>query len=249
MKTSDLVNYCNERLNVASMEDYDSAFNGLQVQNSGTIKRIAASVDASLETIQKAVELNVQLLIAHHGLFWGKPLPITKNNYEKYKLLIEHDIAVYACHLPLDAHPEIGNNAQIAKLLGLQNTRSEFEFHGNKIGIIGELTSDRIDFKTQLLEHFPKLIPLEYGPKTIQNIGICSGGSGGIISMADTVGVDTVIVGECSQHHYNVAREHHINVYICGHYATETFGINALGLELSEKFGLPYQFIATECPL
>ena len=246
---NDLVNYCNERLRVASIEDYEGAVNGLQFQNSGKVRCIASAVDGSLEVIQKAADLNVQLLIVHHGLFWGKHVPIIKNFYEKYKLLIQNDIAVYSCHLPLDGHPEIGNNAQIAKLLGLKNTYPEFEFHNEKVGVAGELTIQRPNLKAELSKHFPKLTAMEFGPDEIHKIGICSGGSGVIISMADQLGINTVITGECSQYLYNIAREHHINAYICGHYATETFGVHALGQELSQKFDLPYQFIPTDCPL
>lgn len=244
-----IVRYCDERLRVAEIEDYPEAYNGLQFQNSGKITKIAAAVDASLESIQNAVAMGANLLIAHHGLFWGKPMPIVNNIYEKYKLLVQHDIAVYACHLPLDAHSEIGNNASLAKLLKLSDLESAFEFHGNKVGFIGTRNIQRDLFKQELESHFSHMIAMEFGSKGIQKIGVCSGGSGGIIAMADKLGIDTVIVGECNQYLYNVAREHGINAYLCGHYATETFGVNNLGQELSEHFQLPYIFLPSECPL
>ncbi|MDR1366828.1 MAG: Nif3-like dinuclear metal center hexameric protein [Puniceicoccales bacterium] len=246
---SDIVKYCDARLNIGAIEDAEGACNGLQFQNSGKISKIAAAVDVSLETIEKVIAIDANLLIVHHGLFWGKTMPITENIYEKYKLLVGHDIAVYSCHLPLDAHMDIGNNICMAKLFGLTNVTQVFEYHGVKIGVMGDKLIQRSQLKALLATTFSHVIAMEFGPENIEKIGIISGGSGSLIVQAKNYGVDAVIVGECQQYHYNVVRENNINAYICGHYATETFGVEALGKEVAQKFSLSFEFICTECPL
>ncbi|MDR3317679.1 MAG: Nif3-like dinuclear metal center hexameric protein [Puniceicoccales bacterium] len=248
----EIVRYCDERLSIAHIEDYEGAFNGLQFQNSGVIHKIAAAVDGNLESIERAAEVGADLLFVHHGIFWGHHTPIIKNTYKKYKALIGNDIALYSCHLPLDAHLEIGNNAIIAQKLGLTHIFSEFEFHRTKIGIIGKKKIERQAFKEFLKTIFQNFIAMEYGPRNIENIAVVSGGSGKILDQLaqnNEFHIDTVLIGECQQYHYNIARENNINVYLCGHYATEIFGVNALATEVSQKFSLPFEFIHSECPL
>lgn len=247
--THKIVKYCDHLLNIKNIEDYDQAFNGLQFENSGKVLKIASAVDASLESIQAAKKIQANLLFVHHGLFWGNPLPVTQYIYEKYRLLIEGDIAVYSCHLPLDAHPEIGNNAILAKKFKLTELFQEFELHKTKIGFVGTREIERDAFRQEVLTHFPRCTAMEYGPEKINKVAVCSGGSGAILSQAKSLGVDTIVVGECIQYQYNIAREHQLNVYICGHYATEIFGVDALGKNVAQKFDLPYQFISSECPL
>lgn len=248
-KTREIVNYCNERLHVHEINDYPDAYNGLQFENQGTIHKIAAAVDASIESIQNAITANANMLFVHHGLFWGNPYPITDNVYQRYQLLITNDIAVYSCHLPLDAHQEIGNNAVIAKLLHLQNYYSEFELHGIKIGCIGEKHVSREQLKQEIFALFPNTVAMEYGPTEITTVGISSGGSGSIIPTLKSLNIDTIIIGEGQQYLYNIIRENNINAYFCGHYATEVFGIDALAKEVANKFNLPYEFLPSECKL
>jgi dinuclear metal center YbgI/SA1388 family protein len=246
---SAIVAYCDERLHIDAIQDAEGAHNGLQFQNSGKVSKIAAAVDASLEVIEKTIAIDANFLVVHHGLFWGKTIPVTENTYEKYRLLLDHDIAVYSCHLPLDAHLEIGNNACMAKRFGLANVTQAFEYHGVKIGVMGNKSIQRFPLKALLESTFPRVIALEFGPENIEKIGIVSGGSGDLIVQAKNYGVDAVVVGECQQYHYNIARENNINAYICGHYATETFGVQALGDEIAQQFSLPLEFIHTNCPL
>ncbi|MDR0740379.1 MAG: Nif3-like dinuclear metal center hexameric protein [Puniceicoccales bacterium] len=244
-----IVKYCNKLLNIYAIEDAEGAYNGLQFQNSGKISKIAMAVDASLETIEKAAAIGANLLVVHHGLFWSQTVPITENIYKKYKLLMDHDIAVYSCHLPLDAHMEIGNNACIAKLLELETPVPAFEYHDVKIGIIGIRLIERHRLKMILEATFPHVIAMEFGPKNLEQIGIISGGSGSLIIQAKNYGTHTLIIGDCQQYHYNIIRENNINVYVCGHYATETFGVEALGKAIAQKFSIPFEFIHTSCPL
>ncbi|MDR0418537.1 MAG: Nif3-like dinuclear metal center hexameric protein [Puniceicoccales bacterium] len=249
LSLADIVKYCDTRLDIGAIEDAEGACNGLQFQNSGKISKIAAAVDASLETIEKAIAIDANFLIVHHGLFWGKTIPITENTYKKYKLLMDYDIAVYSCHLPLDAHMDIGNNACMARLFGLTNVIQAFEYHGVKIGVMGDKLIQRSQLQTLLAATFPRVIAMEFGSENIEKIGIISGGSGSLIVQAKNYGVNAIIVGECQQYHYNIVRENNINTYICGHYATETFGVEALGKEVAQKFSLSFEFIDTECPL
>jgi dinuclear metal center YbgI/SA1388 family protein len=246
---TEIIKYCDDRLNIDAIEDAEEAYNGLQFQNSGKISKIAAAVDASLETIEKTIAIGADFLVVHHGLFWGNTVPVTENIYKKYKLLMGHDIAVYSCHLPLDAHMEIGNNACLAKLLGLTNATQAFEYHGVKIGVMGNRSIKRSKLKILLETTFPRVIGMEFGPESIEKIGIISGGSGSLLIQAKDYGVGAIIVGECQQYHYNIARENGISAYICGHYATETFGVDALAKEIAKNFSLPFDFIHSSCPL
>lgn len=161
---SDIVSYCDDRVRKKAIIDFPGAENGLQVSNTGQITKIGASVDAGLFPFQKAIEAKVDFLIVHHGLFWNPPIPITDVNYEKIKILIEGNLAVYGSHLPLDGHHEIGNNALIAKALGLNQLDWFLEYQGNKIGLITEAFKSREELKTKLKELFPKTcIAIEYG--------------------------------------------------------------------------------------
>src|SRR6266568_1144198 len=130
-----IVKYCDATLRTRDIGDYDGAVNGLQMENSGTVTRIAATVDASLATVKLAIAAKADLLIVHHGLFWSPSHPWTGKRYELLQLLLEHNLAVYSSHLPLDAHPKLGNNAQLCAALGLQKLRPFFLTHGQCIGL------------------------------------------------------------------------------------------------------------------
>ena len=132
----DVVAFINSYLGVGDFKDYDGAKNGLQCSNSGKVTAIASAVDAGLGEIKVAAHMGADLLIAHHGMFWSPPIPFTGGNYDKIKTLVDSDMAVYACHLPLDAHPQIGNNALIAKALKLRAISSCFEYYGREIGVL-----------------------------------------------------------------------------------------------------------------
>src|SRR5580704_11148302 len=131
---SGIVKFCDQTLRTAHVKDYDRAANGLQVENRGAVTRIAATVDASLATVRLAIAAKADLLIVHHGLFWGKSHPWTGKKYELLRLLIQSNVAVYSSHLPLDAHPKLGNNARLAAALGLKKLKPFFASHGQTIG-------------------------------------------------------------------------------------------------------------------
>lgn len=239
-----IVRYCERTLRTGEFTDWAGAANGLQVENDGRVTRIAAAVDASTATIRKAVELKADLLVVHHGLFWGASHPWTGRRYEMLKLLLGHNLAVYSSHLPLDAHPSLGNNAQLAKALGLRQLKPFFLEKGQSIGLQARAEVKREDLEKRLanvLHAEPRVIP--GGPEVCRAIGIVTGGAGDELKKAHEEGVDTFITGEGRHWTYALAEELGMNVFYGGHYATETFGVKALAALLAEKFDLPWEFI------
>jgi len=239
-----IVAHCDTVLRTGEITDYDGAVNGLQVNNGGRVTRIAAAVDASLVTVKLAVAAKADLLVVHHGLFWGSRQPWTGKHYEMLKLLIENDLAIYSSHLPLDVHPALGNNALLAKALGLKNLKPFFTSHGQTIGYQARLKISRIDLAKRLQRATgaqPKLIP--GGNNLCHRIGIVTGGAGAELKQAVEAGLDTFITGEGPHWTYALAEEAGLNVLYGGHYATETFGVKALAALLSKKFRVPWEFL------
>ena len=241
---SKLVVYCDRRLRVAQIRDYDGAVNGLQVENRGRVTRIAATVDASLATVKLAVAARADLLIAHHGLFWSPAHPWTGKRRELLGLLIENNLAVYSSHLPLDFHPQLGNNALLGRLLGLKNLKPFLLEKGQHLGLRAHKTIARTELARRLqkiIGHAPIVLP--GGPATCRKIGIVTGGAGSLLKQAAAEGVDTFISGEGPHWTHGLAEELELNVIYGGHYATETFGVKALAAELSRKFRVPWVFL------
>jgi dinuclear metal center YbgI/SA1388 family protein len=239
-----IVRYCERTLRTGEFTDWPGAANGLQVENDGRVTRIAAAVDASTATIGKAVEAKADFLLVHHGLFWGASHPWTGKRYAMLKLLLDHNLAVYSSHLPLDAHPTLGNNAQLGKALGLRQLKPFFFEKGQHIGLQARSEVKRDDLEKRLanvLHVEPRAIP--GGPEVCRSIGIVTGGAGDELKKAHEEGVDTFITGEGRHWTYALAEELGLNVFYGGHYATETFGVKALAGLLSDKFGLPWEFI------
>jgi dinuclear metal center YbgI/SA1388 family protein len=239
-----IVEHCDKILRTRETGDYDGAANGLQVENSGAVTRIAAAVDASLFTIKLAIATKTDLLIVHHGLFWNSRQPWTGKNYGLLKLCVENDLAIYSSHLPLDLHPTLGNNAQLCAALGLKNLKPFFESHGQFIGFKSRTKIFRNELAAKLecaTGVKPKIIP---GGKNIcEKIGVVTGGAGAELKQAASEGVDTFITGEGPHWTFALAEELRLNVFYGGHYATETFGVKALAAHLSEKFKLPWEFL------
>ena len=230
-------------LRVAEVPDYPQAFNGLQVENMGSVSRVLAAVDACQSSIDAAVVVGADLVLVHHGLFWGGLEPITGRNWKRLGELIRKDIALYSSHLPLDCHEEVGNSALLAKQLGVSQTGRFGEYEGTKIGVRGDMDVDLIELAhrlEQLLAHRPTVI--ETGPKQVKRVGVVTGGGGSSISAAAAAGLDTLITGEGSHHTYFDAEELGVNVIYAGHYATETFGVKALAAHVADKFGLEWEF-------
>ncbi len=246
-----LLNYCQERLRVDHIADFPGAHNGLQVEREGPIQHIGAAVDASTPSIEKAIAAGIDLLIVHHGLFWTPLTALRSSQYQKFKCLLQHNLAVLSYHLPLDAHPELGNNAYIAKALGLEDPTWSFSYHNTPlVPIFKEHSHTQKSLQTALAALFGKTITaIEYGPENLGTIAICSGSGSSAVQEMQALGVQTLITGELRQSCFSTAQEEGLNLYACGHYATETFGVRALGEELAQRYGLRFSFIENPCPL
>jgi dinuclear metal center YbgI/SA1388 family protein len=244
VKLHELVRWCDRTLRTSEINDYDGAVNGLQVENSGRVTRIAATVDASLATVQKAIQAKADLLIVHHGLFWGATQPWTGKRRELLQLLIESDLAVYSSHLPLDAHPELGNTARLSAALGLKNLKPFFFTKGHFIGLKTMTNISREALVRRLEKAVSGRVTLLPGGRNVcQRVGVVTGGAGSEIKLAASEGVDTFITGEGPHWTFPLAEELGVNVLYGGHYATETFGVKALAAALSKRFRVPWVFI------
>jgi dinuclear metal center YbgI/SA1388 family protein len=243
----EIVDYCDRFLRIDEIGDWDNALNGLQIENSGRATKIGAAVDVSTRVLTEAASKNVDLLIVHHGLFWPGLRPVTSALHRQIKLAFENDIALYSSHLPLDLHPEVGNNAQLAAALGLKSTEPFFEEKGSLIGLKASVSVERDELirkLTEVLGAKPRTFP--FGPAQSSNVAIVTGGAGGEIYRIAEYDIDTFITGEAPHWAAVAAEELKMNLVLGGHYATETFGVKALAAHLSNKFGLPFEFI--DCP-
>jgi dinuclear metal center YbgI/SA1388 family protein len=240
MKLEEIVKYQDDLLRVAEFTDYPNALNGLQLENSGKVERVAAAVDACEPVLRMAVETGADLLIVHHGLFWGGLQSITGAHYRKLKVAFDQDLAVYSVHLPLDAHPQHGNNALLCDALGFPATRRPFL----EIGLQVEVEVER-ELLAQRIENAVggKVHLAPGGPAVARKIGVVTGGAGGEVLKAAAAGVDTFITGEGPHWSFTAAEELGINLFYAGHYATEVFGVRQLARLLEAKFGLPCHFL------
>ncbi len=239
-----IVTHLDRTLRTPEIADYPGAWNGLQIENSGAVKRVAAAVDACEAVIAEAVARGVSLLLVHHGLFWSGVQPLTGVVRRKVKTALDGDLAIYSSHLPLDIHPTLGNNALLAKALGLKCCEPFLEMKGQPIGVQTKAALSLEELSRRLeriLGSAPHLAP--GGPAKTARIGIVTGGAGGEVARAATEGVDTFITGEGPHHSYTMAEELGVNVFYGGHYATETFGVKALAAHVSKKFRVPWEFI------
>ncbi|MBL9187333.1 MAG: Nif3-like dinuclear metal center hexameric protein [Opitutaceae bacterium] len=246
---TDLVSYCDRRTRLAAFKDAPGAFNGLQVANDGRVTKIGAAVDAGLVPFQKAVAAGVDFLIVHHGMYWDMPRPLTGAAYDRVATLVRGNCALYSNHLPLDGHPEIGNNALLARQLGLRPSKPFLVRDGEAIGCIAKSALTRAALRTKLESLYGRVIAIECGSKAPRAIAFCSGSGNSAVPALVPAGVDTLVTGELREEWFNRAQEEKLNLYLCGHYATEVHAVKALAAELAKKFKLPWEFIATENPL
>jgi len=208
----------------------------------GTVR--AAAVDAHLPVVEKAIVAGANLLQVYHGLFWSGLQPVTGPLYRKLKLALDHNLAVLSQHLPLDTHPEFGNNALLAPSLGLENGTPAFPYKGSPVGLRFAVELDRTTLGKRLSEALGGPVQIRPGgPEIVRNLGLCTGGVGGEIASVAEQGVDTFITGEGPHWSYTAAEELGVNLLYGGHYATKTFGFKALVAHLSELFGIPWGFV------
>jgi dinuclear metal center YbgI/SA1388 family protein len=247
---ADIAAFVDGLLDVANIPDYPGAVNGVQLANHGEIDRIVAAVDFSSAAIDGAIESNARLILVHHGMFWGGAQPIVGYRYRRIRALIEHDVAVYSAHLPLDVHPEIGNNALLATRLGLAPNGGFAAFQGRSIGLSGDadlptrVLADRVAELSRAFGGALVATPFD-GDRATRRWGICSGAGADSSTLREAVqrGLDTIIVGEGPHHTAVEARELGIVVLYAGHYATETLGVRALGEAVASHFGISSTFV------
>ncbi len=245
---AELVNLLDSTLDISPAtagKDAPAALNGLQVENDGKVHSVAAAVDGSLQTLKDAIERGADLLLLHHGLFWGGLRPITGWWREKIRLCLEHNLAVYSAHLPLDVHPVLGNNACIARELGLQDISPALESRGVQMGLIGAFDGSLRELRERYATITGAAITghLTDPSAPAGRVAVCSGAAGSEIYRVRESGVSTFLTGEENHWVLNAAADMGMNLLFAGHYATETFGVRALASFLAEKFGLPTQFI------
>jgi dinuclear metal center YbgI/SA1388 family protein len=231
-------------LDPREMGDY--AINGIQVENDGEIERVSFAVDCSMEAIVKAAEDGSQLMIVHHGIFWGKPVPISSNHRARIRMLLEKNIGLIAYHLPLDCHGEYGNNIRIMKKLGIAGVSPFGSYKGIQLGYLGIsgeiLGIDDICRKLGIVIDGKIVRYLDFGVKEITKIAVVSGGGGSCFEEAAGVKADLFITGDAEHELYHAAKENGINVLFAGHYFTETFGVKALQELIGKEFGIDTVF-------
>ena len=241
---SDIVKYTDKYLRVRKIEDWPNALNGLQIENSGNVMKIGVAVDVSTRVLTKAAKQHVDLLIVHHGLFWSGLQPIAGGLRRQLRLAFENNIALYSAHLPLDVHPDVGNNAQLAAALGFKSTKPFLEEKGELVGlrVKGALPRTEVIRKLRRVLCGP-IKAFNFGPKETARIGIVTGGAGSEIYRVAQEKIDMFITGEAPHWAAGAAEELGINLVLGGHYATETFGVKALAAHLSARFKLPWEFL------
>ncbi len=244
MNRSELIQFLDTFLNIHSIPD--KSLNGWQVEGADEIERVSFAVDFCEASAAAARRNRSQMLIVHHGFFWGEAQPITGHRLRQLHALLEGKVNLYAAHLPLDAHPQVGNNVQLASLLQLGEVAPFGVYHGHTIGVIGRLPSDTkpealaklldktLDTRTELLK---------FGPKRISRVAIVSGDAAMMVEQAADCKADALLTGEVSHTAYHIARDRGVHLLCAGHYATETVGLKAVAQKLEEKFGLETRWI------
>jgi dinuclear metal center YbgI/SA1388 family protein len=267
---SDIVTYTDDFLRVREVGDWDNALNGLQIENSGQVKRLGAAVDVSTRVLTEAAKRDVDLLIVHHGLFWPGLQPVRSALRRQLQLAFENDIALYSAHLPLDIHLKVGNNAELVAALGLplgvrghvrafksgdpalagpqsKSAQPFLEEKGQPVGLKVRVSIPRSDLVRKLRKALNGPVKVfNFGPRQTRTIGVVTGGAGSEIYRVAQENIDTFITGEAPHWAAVAAQELGMNLLLGGHYATEVFGVKALAAHLSKRFGIPWEFI--DCP-
>ena len=242
---SDIVSLLDTTLRIRDITDASVALNGLQVENNGSVTKVALGVDGSQKTIDDAIAAGADLLVLHHGIFWCGLQPVKGWWKQKIAACLNNNLAIYSAHLPLDLHPTLGNNAGIARALELQDVQPEVDYHGTLIGLSGYFPGTVAELRTKYAEITGAEITGVVHDATLPagRIALCSGGGGEEIYQMHSKGYGTYLTGEENHWVSNAARDRGVNILCAGHYATETFGVRAIGQLLKEKFGLPIVFI------
>ena len=250
MEQQQLTDYLSNFLQIGDFKDMCP--NGLQVSGSDTIDHIVTGVSASVELFEQAVELKADTVIVHHGIIWDFARPLYQGGHrERLRILLQNNINLYAFHLPLDAHPDIGNNAELGKALSLHDMKPFGDYRGQIIGMRGDISPIEASTFFTKVENIvgQKAVVFPYGPEKIEHVGVMSGGAQKEISQAVNAGLDVYLTGEVSEHIMHYAKEEKIHFISAGHYATERFGIRALGDHLVQQHRLKVSFIDIPNPV
>ncbi len=250
MHRTDLVSYLDDYMHIGQYSDRSN--NGLQVQGVTEVTRVAVAVDACIASFRQATDWGAHMLITHHGLFWSEHMQLIGPHLDRVRLLIEAGLSLYAAHIPLDAHPEVGNNIQLANMIGLASVVPWGAYKNTTIGFLGDLpVPERVSDLYQRLEDQigeGNLIQARTSAPIpahalCSRVAICSGFGVSMIDDAVAAGADTLITGETSHQWYQMVAERDLNVIYAGHYATETVGVKALARHLEARFDLATTFI------
>lgn len=250
VRLRELVLYLDELLETDRVPDYPNAVNGLQLTNTGTVRKIAAAVDFSSASVAGAIQEGVDCLVVHHGMFWSGLEPVRGPAYERMKQLLTHDVAVYASHLPLDRHKQVGNNVLLAAELGLNPSAGFARFQTIDIGVRGEADIDTAELAQRTARFAEshggslRATPIAAGRRT-RRWAICTGGGASAETLREAAehGIDTLIVGEGAHWTAVHAADNDLVILYAGHYATETLGVRALAQRVSERFSIPWIFL------
>jgi len=248
----EIITLCDETLDAGAFEDYGP--NGLQVPGASEVTKVASCVSAHLESIERAIAMGAELLIAHHGLFWDfHPRALTEPMAVRLRTALDAGLNIAGYHLPLDAHREIGNNALLCEALGFTPSGEPFGLaKGHPIGIVGRdargIPADELAVRVRA-RISPDPLLFDSGPPVVHSIGIISGAGSSALGEAVSLGLDALLTGEPAEHAMADAREGHLHFIAAGHYATETFGVRRLGELVAERFGIAHEFIDVPNPI
>lgn len=242
----EIVRRLDEFLNIGGIPDYPGAVNGLQLENGGEVRRVASAVDASLPIVREAVEREVDLLLVHHGLFWQGVQPLVGSYFEKIQAATSANLAIYSSHIPLDIHAEVGNNALLGGKIGLENVERFFDWKGIQLGIKGDFAGSLDQLVDTVKDAVGGEVVVGGGSPRgeVGAVGLITGGAGTEVGRMKELGVGTFITGEGPHWSAVMAEEEDINIIYAGHYATETFGVAALGAKVASEFTLEHCFLA-----
>ena len=246
----EITRYLDEELKLSEIPDDPNAVNGLQL-DAGTkdVVRVACAVDAGESSLEAACQLDADLLVVHHGLLWGGNRPFVGPHGRKLKRCFDAGLSVYSAHLPLDVHPELGNNAGLAKALGLTADGTFGRFQSIEVGLTASCDLSLAELSAKIRSAVGEHRIAGSGPDRIRRLGLCSGGAGSYTSAAARAGLDALLTGEGAHHTAIEAEERGIHLILAGHYRTETFGVKALGERLAAQFGVSWSFVGHDTGL
>ncbi len=244
MTRADLVRYLDEYLGIDNIQDYGPQ--GLQVEGRRSVNRIVGLVDAQMPCVEAALQMGADMMLVHHGIFWGPTQPLRGQHGRLVRTIMAAELNLYAAHLALDAHREVGNNAELCRRLGLEPVEWWGEVNGVSLAALAvDADGMKLDYVADRFEQLvgPLQLVQAHGPRIVHRVAVMSGSGARYIREAADMGCDLFITGETDHAHYYEALNHSINVIYGGHYCTETVGVQALGIHLQEQFGLEFEFV------